>query len=629
MNKLRVAVLISGEGSTMKAINEAMLIGVLNIKLIGVISNNNKFSCSVLNQYCEENKVPLEYIEVSNTPNRCELENKVIFHLNTLYPDLVVLAGWDKVISKRFIQSFKHIINIHPSMPHLFKGQNCIMKAYEAHQRGELTHTGSMVHKVVEMVDAGEVINEVYVKIYPDDTYIDLENRVKSYEKGIMIEAIQKYVVQYNKDQLSHKHPYIGKVRKVTDIGYNLLLMSASNRLSAFDKHMCHIEHKGTILNYISQWWFQNTEHIIDNHFLYAHGSHMIVKKTQPIKLEFIVRGYMTGSTNTSIYPMYQRGERDMYGILFRDGYQKNQKLDSIILTPTTKGLSDSPITETNIIQQHYLTQEEFDFIKLKSFELFRYGQMEADKRGLILVDTKYEFGRLDDKIILIDEIHTCDSSRYWKSENYQQRLEQGIEPEKHDKDCIRDWVKKNCDPYTEDIPKIPDEVVLKVENVYLNYYKLFDGNELDLVTMDETLFLENYLDNHHKNKVIIISGSQSDMTHNLNIQKELKKQGIYSKIYVASAHKDTEKVLQLLTKYNKSKSNIIFVTVAGMSNALSGVVACNTHFPVIACPPYSDKDDMMVNLQSTLQCPSNVPVMTILRPDNVSLVVRNIFNLS
>jgi phosphoribosylaminoimidazole-succinocarboxamide synthase/formyltetrahydrofolate-dependent phosphoribosylglycinamide formyltransferase len=628
MNKLRVVVLISGEGTTMKAINEAMLINVLNIDLVSVVSNSNKFNNKLLTDYCEENKINLEYIEPTIVSDRDEMENKLIFHLNNLYPDLVVLAGWNRIISKKFIQSFKNIINIHPALPNTFIGQNCIRKAYEAYQRGEIKNTGSMVHKVIEMVDAGEVISQVDVDIYPDDTYQDLEDRVKSYEKGIMIEAIQKYVCQHNKEQINSKKPYIGKVRKVTDIGYDLLMMTASNRLSAFDKHMCQLNNKGNILNYISKWWFQNTENIIENHYIYSNSNHMIVKKTQPIKLEFIVRGYMTGSTNTSIWPMYNRGERDMYGIKFRDGYQKNQKLDEIILTPTTKGVSDSPITEKEIVEQEYLTQTEFDFVKNKSLELFKFGQIEAEKRGLLLVDTKYEFGFYNGSIILIDEIHTCDSSRYWKLETYQERLNQGLEPEKYDKDCVRDWVKKNCDPYTEEIPTIPNKVISKVENVYLDYYKLFDGNELDLVNMEETLFLENYLDYHHQNKVIIISGSQSDMNHNLKIQNELKKKGIYSKIHVSSAHKNTKQVLELLENYNNFSGKLIYVTVAGMSNALSGVVSCNTQFPVFACPPHSDKDDMMVNIQSTLQCPSNVPAMTILRPDNIALAIQKIFNL-
>ena len=225
--------------------------------------------------------------------------------------------------------------------------------------------------------------------------------------------------------------PYIGKVRKVTDIGYGYLLMSASDRLSSFDKHICDIKNKGIILNKLSEWWFRNTSQIIKNHFINTVNEHMFVRKAKVIPLEFVIRGYMTGSTNTSIWPMYKSGKRDMYGITFRDGYRKNEKLDSIILTPTTKGERDYPITPDQIVEKEYLTINEYKYIKQKSLELFQFGQMVASTKGLILVDTKYEFGIIDGEIILVDELHTCDSSRYWKSDSYEERFLKGEEPER------------------------------------------------------------------------------------------------------------------------------------------------------------------------------------------------------
>ena len=214
--------------------------------------------------------------------------------------------------------------------------------------------------------------------------------------------------------------------------------MSTSDRLSAFDKYICDVPNKGNILNNISAWWFNNTKHIIDNHYLHHQGTHMVVKKTNPIKLEIIVRGYMTGSTSTSIWTNYKKGERHLYGLDFRDGYQKNEKLDSIIVTPTTKGVNDVPITLKEIVEQEYLSQEQLDFVVEKALELFKHGQDVADEAGLILVDTKYEFGFLGNDIILIDELHTCDSSRYWLKATYQGNFDQGKEPEKLDKDAIR-----------------------------------------------------------------------------------------------------------------------------------------------------------------------------------------------
>lgn len=425
--------------------------------------------------------------------------------------------------------------------------------------------------------------------------------------------------------------PYIGKVRKVTDIGYGKLLLSASDRLSAFDKHMCNISGKGFVLNKISEWWFENSTHIVDNHYQYTKGEHMIVTKTKPIKLEFIVRGYMTGSTSTSIWPMYQKGEREMYGITFRDGYKKNEKLDEIILTPTTKGDRDVPITEKEIVEQEYLDEEEMEYVREVCLELFQYGQMIAESKGLILVDTKYEFGIVDGKIILIDELHTCDSSRYWKADTYQQRFENGEEPEKFDKDCVRDFVKSKCDPYNDKIPEIPKELIERVENVYSEFYKLFYHEdpepESEEVEDDEEMVLD-YLREINQELVVILAGSKSDNEWCEKIENCLEQQGIFSITHYSSAHKETAKVLDLLEDYELQERRIIYVTIAGMSNALSGVTACNSSYPVIACPPFKDKMDMMVNINSTLQMPSKVPVMTILSPGNVALAVSRMFKL-
>ena len=420
--------------------------------------------------------------------------------------------------------------------------------------------------------------------------------------------------------------PYVGKVRTVTDIGYNHLLMTASDRLSSFDRHICEIKNKGIILNKLSEWWFKNTSQIIRNHFVSSINEHMFVRKADVIPIEFVVRGYMTGSTSTSIWPMYQSGRRDMYGMVFRDGYEKNQKLDQIILTPTTKGVTDVPITPSQIIEREILTEDQYDFLEQKSIELFKFGQLVAASKGLILVDTKYEFGFVDGEIILVDELHTCDSSRYWREDTYHERFIRGEEPEKLDKDCIRDYVKSVCDPYKDEIPEIPQDLLVRVEKVYQNFYHLF-YDELILKEREDGL-IENFLYSSLDRMVVILSGSPSDSWHCEKIEKSLRDNHIYSRTHYCSAHKDTRGVLDILEDYEFKGKKIIYITVAGMSNALSGVTTCNSTFPVIACPPFKDAMDMQTNIHSTLQMPSKVPVMTILSPGNVALSVRKIFNL-
>jgi len=631
MERMDIAFFLSGEGTTLRAIVESIKLNILNINISCVIINKGIDDCLLLTEYCYKNDINLLHLpRYKEIESRIEFEARILHEVMKYKSDIFMFMGWNFVVSGKFIINSPLIINLHPGLPDTFKGNNAIEQALLAFNRGEITYTGSMVHRVIEKVDSGEVFNTIKVTILENDTLESLTKRVKSYEKGLVISTLQLFVEKYNSNltsDLTNNISYIGKVRTVKDIGYGYLLLTASDRLSSFDRYICNINGKGNVLNNMSRWWFEHTQHIVPNHYLYSSGSHMIVKRARPIKLEIVVRGFMTGSTNTSIWPMYKSGKRNMYDIEFRNGYNKNEKLDEIIITPTTKGVSDMPITEDEIVKKGYLTHDQYKFIATSSIKLFKYGQQLADDRGLILVDTKYEFGFLNEEIILIDELHTCDSSRYWKKDTYLSRFSEGKEPEKMDKDCVRDFIKNNCDPYTEDLPKIPCELIRSVENVYNQYYTIFDNNSN--ISHEHNPSEQSVLDlffNNIKRFVVIIAGSISDEKHCAKIQTSLKDLDIYSVIYYCSAHRNTRGLLNILEKYEPENRQLCYVTVAGMSNALSGVVACNTKYPVIACPPHNDKIDMIVNINSTLQCPSNVPVMTILSPLNVAISVKKIF---
>tara|TARA_Y100001970_G_C14238297_1_gene863295 strand:- start:446 stop:1315 length:870 start_codon:yes stop_codon:yes gene_type:complete len=272
--------------------------------------------------------------------------------------------------------------------------------------------------------------------------------------------------------RLSKKPIYLGKVREIYKFGDDYLILKATDRVSSFDKHIGIIEGKGILLNKMSEYWFKKTKHIIKNHYISSLDDIMLVYNCKPIKLEIIVRAYITGSTETSLWRHYNNGERIYCGIEFPDGLKKNQKLENIVVTPTTKGDIDEPISKEDIISKNILTKEECNFIYEKAKELFTFGQTIADNSGFILVDTKYEFGRnKDGEIILIDEIHTCDSSRYWIKDTYEEKIKNNQEPDKLDKDCIRDWVNKVCNPYEDDIPKIPDSIIKKAYDSYSYFY--------------------------------------------------------------------------------------------------------------------------------------------------------------
>ncbi len=635
MSCKRVAVFVSGEGTNLQAIIDASCHNLVPIDISLVVCNNP--NANAINRATNKN-IPVFILENGDL-SREEYDRKVLLELQKNNIDLVVLAGWMRVLSNVLINSYiNKIINIHPALPGQYPGTNAIKRAYIDAQEGKIKVTGVMVHVVVEEVDAGEVIDFVQVPINPGDRYDMLEERVRGVEKPLLVSALNKYIntieIQNTgvEDMIQH---YRGKVRDRFEMGYNLICFHLSDRISSFDRHICDIRGKGHILNLMNQWWMERTRHIIPNHVVHFDGNYLIGKKCRLIPLEIIVRSYMTGSTSTSLWTHYKQGTRNYCGIDFPDGLEKNRPLPELVITPTTKGEVDELISRDQILERQVVTEQELDFIYQKAMELFRYGQSVADARGLILVDTKYEFGYdVEGNIILIDEIHTCDSSRYWRKDTYQERVDNGQEPQKLDKDACRDYVKSKCDPYNDPIPEIPDVEKDKVYACYLELYEkltrepfLHGRIDSGTYTLDANE-LHNYFKNHHQEMVVIFSGSPSDEDHIAKLRKHLDTQKIYYKEHVCSAHKKTRQLLEIMEGYEKSGRRIIYITVAGRSNALSGVVACNTKYPVIACPPFKDKADMTVNINSTLQMPSKVPVMTILEPENVAISIARLYRL-
>lgn len=277
-----------------------------------------------------------------------------------------------------------------------------------------------------------------------------------------------------------------GKVRDIYLINGKRILI-ATDRQSAFDVILGHIPFKGRVLNLLSKFWFNQTADIILNHMIAVPDPNvMIVKDCQAIPVEMIVRGYMTGVTTTSIWYSYQRGERLIYGINFPDGIKKNQKLWQPLITPTThgggKGGHDERLTEEAIIKRNLVSRKLYQKMKGASLTLFAKGTQICARAGLILVDTKYEFGLHNGQLTLIDEIHTPDSSRFWIGKTYQHRLKLGMEPENFDKEFLRLWYTQKYN-YRGDgpPPPMPDELIVKTAQRYIGVYEKITGKRFQV----------------------------------------------------------------------------------------------------------------------------------------------------
>ena len=271
-----------------------------------------------------------------------------------------------------------------------------------------------------------------------------------------------------------------GKVRDQYKLNDSLALIT-TDRQSAFDRVLASVPFKGQVLNLASAWWFDQTKHIIDNHVVNVADPNVIIaKRCKVFPIEFVVRGFITGSTSTSLWTVYNNGDREYCGNKLPEGLKKNEKLESNMLTPTTKEEHhDRPISPEEIVSENWMTKEDWDYCSQKALELFEFGQKKAQENGLILVDTKYEMGRDENgNILLIDEIHTPDSSRYWITDTYEERMSSGQEPQNIDKEFLRLWFVDNCDPYNDkELPPAPDDLVIELSSRYIYLYETITGS--------------------------------------------------------------------------------------------------------------------------------------------------------
>lgn len=285
---------------------------------------------------------------------------------------------------------------------------------------------------------------------------------------------------------------YQGKVRDSYDLPDGRRVMVATDRQSAFDHVLAAVPLKGAVLTQTARFWFERTADVCPNHVLDYPDSNVVVgRRLDMLAVEMVVRDYLTGSTDTAIWPMYRDGARTVYGVDLPHGLKKNDKLPETILTPTTKGeigAHDRPITPRELISEGIVSKAQWDELAAKSLALFARGREIAAANGLILVDTKYEFG-LDPEsgdIVLADEIHTPDSSRYWLADSYAGRHARGEEPESLDKEFLRLWIRERCDPYHDPLPTIPAETLLEFSSKYVRLYEQVTGRLFEMPDPDQ-----------------------------------------------------------------------------------------------------------------------------------------------
>ncbi len=272
-----------------------------------------------------------------------------------------------------------------------------------------------------------------------------------------------------------------GKVRDFYILPDKRIIIT-TDRQSAFDRALGHIPYKGSVLNSLAAFWFEKTKNIVPNHVISVPDPNItIAKNCTGIPVEMVIRKFITGVTDTSIWGSYKNGERTIYGLKFPEGLSKNQKLPKPIITPTThaeKGGHDARLTREEIIAKNIVDKKLYAQMEETTYALFEYGSKLCAEHGLILVDTKYEFGLYNNELTLIDEIHTPDSSRFWIADTYEKRFSSGEEPESFDKEILRLWYADRGYKGEGKPPVMSEDLILSMSRQYIGAYEKITGKK-------------------------------------------------------------------------------------------------------------------------------------------------------
>lgn len=414
--------------------------------------------------------------------------------------------------------------------------------------------------------------------------------------------------------------PHSGKVRDIYELKDGSLAIIASDRISVFDVILNElVPDKGRLLTGISKFWFENTKDIIQNHTIsFPDPSVMIVKKCQPLMVEVVVRGYIAGS----MWRDYKGGKREKCGIKIPEGLNQYDRLPEIMVTPTTKSTEghDEDITAEELIQRGVVTRELWNQIESIAKRLYQRGEEILDKKGLILVDAKYEFGLNEEgSLVLIDEIHTPDSSRFWfKSEKEKNEVKFP------DKELLRIWMRDQGFSGEGKAPAIPQEVIEQVRKGYVNIYENIVGQPLEKFSESPSKRLTYHLKKAGLIKgslVILVLDREKDQGQGDKIAAVLAKHGVPHMI-VDYAHKQPTEVIELMGQFNESLEPLVIIGISRGNNALGEGLASKLKWPVINCLG-------LQNDSESVKMPDIGPALTAIDAENAALAAIKILKIA
>ncbi len=390
-----------------------------------------------------------------------------------------------------------------------------------------------------------------------------------------------------------------GKVRDSYRIDAQTRLIAVTDRLSAFDFVLdTPIPHKGAVLNTLSAWWFNKTAHIIPNHFLKQIDPNItLVREANPIRVEMVVRGYLSGS----VWRGYEQGERTFSGVTLPDGLTKHARFEQPIVTPTTKEKNDRPLSPNDLVSEGFTTAHHYQTMHQKALELYRYGQQLLEEKGLILVDTKYEFGLLNGEVILIDEIHTPDSSRFWSRQDYEANPQTARQI---DKEFVRQWLianKKDGEYPT----ALPPAIIEEASKRYIELFQTVTGaayNTQDFIHPKARICANLVANGIIKDAAMaILTDTKAGLPYCMKAKEIAEKYNVFVDVRLI---KTDSEINHFFDDYNESVEPAVALFMEETYSEIMEELSAYSNIPFVSCPIHgTDTMDMYLDIQDALRC--------------------------
>lgn len=633
MHNLNIACLCSEDYYNLDALNLAIKSGILPINLKLVIINSK---CKCI-EYCKKNKINNEYLPWDSKKQQREKYDKIISDkMNSHNIDIILLSNWSHSFGLLFKKEHKTILKVNPVYSSVLKSSN-ITEIFNHLSCDRIKSASVTVELLNQESSRNTILSEIitpYCKSYTLDDFINISKR---YENTCLVKSIIHLIESEIKKNLFNSEAtiYNSHVKFIKDINYNILLFEYRDSEFINNIKKCKTKNKGKFISIMNKWWFKKTKYIIDNHYIWNDGKFMSVKKTKPINLIFEVHGYLANTFSTKLYDIYKNGARNIaesFNIM-EDNLEEYAKLTNPVINIIDKN-SQKSITSDCIIKKNILSKTSLKLICSACINLFNYANKLNEKIGITLSCSQYEFGTINNEIILIDDLHCPHNSIYWKN---QEECYTKAKPIIYNNNPINNWYINQSADIQKDSIEVPKDVIKNAELSYLDYltrlYKSDSNNEYcslnTSIRSDSwtwTTAKNIYLNYNHNNMICLVTQNKELPAVNKLI-KLLKADNIYVNILEVSPYKDIIKLISHVKQHDSSFKNMIWITISNHINPISGIISANTRYPVINTPATIDNKINLQSFLSSIQEYKDNPVLTILDLSTIPEACRKIFN--